>query len=248
MIPQIIHYCWLSGDPYPKKIRKCLKSWNKTIPNYQFILWDLKKCENENIMNNWIKEAFQQKKYAFAADYIRLYAVYKYGGIYLDTDVETIKSFDPLLHLPYFIGQEVKEDRVEIAAFGAEKGCGWIKHCLDYYTNRNFIKNDGTLDLKVMPDIIHEIISKHYKQQNISSIQSFVNNNHIFNQFPNDWFCANVYKNKEDLKISYNISEDTFCVHHFANSWLPPKNRIKEFLKYILIKTNLIKYIYHVKG
>lgn len=242
MIPKIIHYCWLSDNPYPKKIRKCLQSWQKIIPDYQFILWDLKKCEDEGIINDWINEAYNEKKYAFASDYIRLYAVYKYGGIYLDTDIETIKPFEPLLHLPNFIGQEAKGNRIEIAAFGAEKGCTWIKHCLDYYTNRHFIKNDGTLDVKVMPDILHEIISKHYKYQDISSSDSFVNDCSIFNQFPNDWFCANVYKNKEDTKPSYFISRNTFCIHHFANSWIK-KNRFKEFLKNILIKTKCIKYI-----
>ena len=247
MIPKIIHYCWLSGDPYPKKIRKCLQSWYKIIPEYQFILWDLKKCEDEGIINNWVSEAYKQKKYAFASDYIRLYAVYKYGGIYLDTDVEMTKPFEELLELPYFIGAEARGTRVEIAAFGADKNSRWIKLCLDYYNNRHFIKDNCELDMKVMPDIIHETISKNYKIKKISQIHSFTNDSKIFNIFPSDWFCANIYKKEEDIKPSYMVSKNTYCIHHFANSWIK-KNRFKTFIKNILIKTNIIHYIHDAKS
>lgn len=230
MIPKIIHYCWLSGDPYPEKIRKCMESWEKIIPDYKFILWDWNKCKEEKILIPWVKEAFENKKYAFASDYIRLYAIYKYGGIYLDTDIEVIKPFDSLLHLPYFIGREAKGDRVEIAAFGAEKNTEWIKICMEYYVNRNFLKKDGELDMRVMPDIIFERINPNYIIKNISTINSFEHNNSIFNQFPNDWFCANIYLNPNDQKPTYFITNSTYCVHHFANSWL---------------KMNKLEYIRH---
>lgn len=247
MIPKVIHYCWLSGDPYPPKIQTCLKSWGNIIPDYQLILWDWQKCKDEGIINDWVQEAFDHKKYAFAADFIRLYAVHKYGGIYLDTDVEMIKPFEELLELPYFIGAEARGTRVEIAAFGAEKGSDWIKECLNYYKNRHFIKNTGDLDMKVMPDIIHELISKHKKINNISDIHSFINDSNTFNIFPCDWFCANIYKKQKDIKPSYMISKNTYCIHHFANSWIK-KNKFKTFLKNILIKTNLIHYIHYVKS
>lgn len=247
MIPKIIHYCWLSGDPYPEKIQNCINSWEKLKSDYQFVLWDWKKCQDEGIINYWVQEAFEKKKYAFASDYIRLYAIYKYGGIYLDTDVEIIKTFDPLLHLPYFIGREAKGNRVEIAAFGAEKGCPWINLCLNYYNNRHFIKKEGSYDMKVMPDIIHEIMCKHYQYQYITNIHSFVKDNKVFNQFPNDWFCANIYVNSEDIKPSYAITENTFCIHHFANTWIR-KNKLKEFVKALLIKTKLIKILLYVKN
>lgn len=125
MIPKIIHYCWLSGDPFPEKIQHCINSWRKVLPDYEFVLWDTKRFPLE--LSPWVKEAFKAKKYAFAADYIRVYAIYHYGGIYLDCDVEVIKRFDDLLHLPYFVGEEATGDRVEVAAFGAEKGTLWVK-------------------------------------------------------------------------------------------------------------------------
>ena len=111
MIPKIIHLCWLSGDPYPTEIKKCLDTWKKYLPNYEIWVWDTKRFDINSTI--WTKQAFEANKYAFAADYIRLFALYNYGGIYLDSDVLVYKSFDPLLNLPYFIGHD------QICAFEA---------------------------------------------------------------------------------------------------------------------------------
>lgn len=86
MIPKKIHFCWLSGDEFPPLIQYCIDTWEKVLPDYEIILWDTKRFDINSIA--WVKEAFEAKKYAFAADYIRLYAVYTEGGIYLDSDVE----------------------------------------------------------------------------------------------------------------------------------------------------------------
>lgn len=116
MIPKRIHLCWLSGDPYPQKIQKCIDSWKVHLPDYEIMLWDLKRFDIAQVP--WVEQAFRVKKYAFAADYIRLYALYNYGGIYLDSDVEVLKSFDPLLDLPYFVGAE-NAGTIEAAIIGA---------------------------------------------------------------------------------------------------------------------------------
>ena len=137
MIPKIIHFCWLSDDEYPKLIKKCIESWKNKLPDYELILWDTKKFDLNSTI--WTKQAFEAKKYAFAADYIRLYAVYTYGGIYLDSDVEVLKKFDSLLNLPYFAGLEQNEI-IEAAVFGAEKGTDWVADCMRYYDDRPFIK------------------------------------------------------------------------------------------------------------
>ena len=89
-IPKIIHYCWLSGEPFPQNVKKCIASWHKFLPDYELILWDLKRFPLEK--NIWVKQAFESKKYAFAADYIRLYAVYHFGGIYFLPAVETLAA------------------------------------------------------------------------------------------------------------------------------------------------------------
>ena len=123
MIPKILHLCWLSGDPFPKDIQNCIDTWKYYLPDYEIWLWDKEKFDIESTL--WTKQAYDSGKYAFAADYIRLYALYNYGGIYLDSDVIVYKSFDDLLNLPYFIGQAY-ERQFETAITGAERGLKWI--------------------------------------------------------------------------------------------------------------------------
>lgn len=148
MIPKIIHYTWFSGDEYPENIKKCIESWHKILPDYELRLWDMKSIEN--IDSVFLKEAIQMKKWAYAADMVRFYAVYNYGGIYLDTDVEVFKSFDEFLNCKAFIGKENSIHKPMLRGrcysnfltshcFGAEKGHIFIKDCLDYYLDRHFV-------------------------------------------------------------------------------------------------------------
>ena len=219
MIPKIIHLCWLSGDPYPTKIAKCLASWKKYLPDYEVMLWDTNRFDLESSI--WVKQAFEKKKYAFAADYIRFYALYNYGGIYLDSDVEVLKSFDDLLDLPYFIGAE-KAQTPEAAIIGAEKGCDWIKQCLDYYENRCFIKEDGSLDIKKLPEIMVEQISK-FKLLRVLSLNDSLNirkldmQNEVL-EFNDAFFSPKVFDSRE-----VEITPYTYAIHHYQNSWFSPK-------------------------
>lgn len=99
MIPKIIHFCWLSNDPFPENIQECINSWKKYMPEYQIKRWSTENFDINSV--RLVKEAYEQKKYAFAADYIRAYALYHEGGIYLDSDVMIYKSFTPLLSGKY---------------------------------------------------------------------------------------------------------------------------------------------------
>ena len=130
MIPKIIHYCWLSNDPIPEKLQEYMQSWKEKLPDYEFKLWNFD-CFDIN-SSQWVKEAFEAKKYAFAADYIRLYAVYNYGGIYMDMDVEGIKSFNPLLNNDYLLGYE-NQIGIEAGIFGASPKADCVILILDYY-------------------------------------------------------------------------------------------------------------------
>ena len=94
MIPKVIHYCWLSNDPYPDKIRKCMDTWKKVLPDYQIKLWNTENFDMSKAPA-YVREAFEQRKWAFASDYIRMYALYTEGGVYLDSDVKVLKSFEP---------------------------------------------------------------------------------------------------------------------------------------------------------
>lgn len=217
MIPKLIHLCWLSGDPYPEKIQFCIDSWKKHLPDYEIMLWDTKRFDVNSIP--WTKQSFEAKKYPFAADYIRLYAVYKYGGIYFDSDVEVIRSFDDLLHLPYFIGIEAGVEGIEVASFGAEKGTAWVKDMLDYYEGRNFIKEDGEMDMNPMPKVMGKLIRDKYYWEMIKTPEEFDNDPSKFCIFPVDWFCAHPFAFNHGF--DYYITKNTHSIHHFANSWTP---------------------------
>ena len=108
MIPKIIHYCWLRNEPFPDDVQAYMATWKKHLPDYEFKLWNFSCFDIES--SRWVKEAYMYRRYAIAADYIRIYALYNYGEIYLDTDVEVLKSYNDLLELPYFIGRERSKD------------------------------------------------------------------------------------------------------------------------------------------
>lgn len=217
MIPKLIHYCWLSGDPIPENLQKCMDSWKKHLPDYEFVLWDRDRFDINSTL--WTKQAFEAKKYAFAADYIRLYAVYNYGGIYMDMDVEVLKSFNGLLNSPYILGIET-EQGIEAGIFGAEKHTPFLKDCLNYYDNRSFILQDGTHDKKVLPKIMYETLSLHHLIKNRKKIEIENSPNTIY-VFSPDFLTAKSY---ETGKI--HITKNTYTIHHFAGSWFSKKERI----------------------
>ena len=232
MIPKIIHLCWLSGDPYPAKIARCLQTWKKYLPDYQVMLWDTNRFDlNSSI---WVKQAFEKKKYAFAADYIRFYALYHHGGIYLDSDVEVIKSFDDLLDLPYFIGAE-KAGTPEAAIMGAERGCDWIKQCLDYYDHRAFVKEDGSLDIRKLPEIMDKQILKLKTLRVLSISESKRIRTFDFSKevliFNDAYFSPKVFDSRE-----VEITPYTYAIHHYQNSWFSPKAKVYYRSRAFLVK------------
>ncbi|MBD5226351.1 MAG: glycosyl transferase [Bacteroidales bacterium] len=199
MIPKKIHYCWLSDDPVPENLNVYMSSWKRLLPEYEFILWNKSRFDINSV--SWVKEAYEEKKYAFAADYIRLYSLYTYGGIYLDMDVEVVKSFNPLLNQKYILGYE-KKNGIEAGIMGAEKGADWVKECLDYYEGRHFKNPDGSLNTKPLPRILYSILKPNINSMNI---------------FPNEYLTAKSYYTGETA-----ITENTYSIHHFAGSWLGP--------------------------
>jgi len=198
MIPKIIHYCWLSKDPIPENLQKYMETWKEKLQGYEFLLWNFERFDINSSL--WVKQAFEAKKYATACDYIRLYAVYNYGGIYLDMDIEVIKSFDELLDNEYMIAYEDnKSKNVEAGCFGAIKGTQFIKSCLEYFKDREF--NEETIvNGYSLPKIMKEVYSKE------SLDISF---------YSQDYFTAKSFRTG---KIT--MTDNTHSVHHFAGSWL----------------------------
>lgn len=209
----------------PDSILSYINGWKDKLSDYEFILWDRQRFDIDSVQ--WVKEAFECKKYAFAADYIRLYAVYNYGGIYLDTDVEVLKSFDSLLHLPYFIGFEFNNNLLEAATFGAEKGMSWLKDCVDYYKGRTFIFPNGKMDTTVLPVIMKNVISQRYSIKAIQVIPERYTDD--ISVFVKDYFSPkSFYSNKVE------ITSNTYSIHQFKTAWMPLSGKIYRNVKYYI--------------
>lgn len=222
MIPKIIHYCWLGEDEYPPLVRKCIASWHEKMPDWEYRLWD-KKCLDE-IDVPWVHEAYKAKVFSHAADYIRLYAVYKYGGFYFDSDVEVLKDFSPLTVLPYVIGHENGTGYIEAATFGAEAGNAYIKKCMEWYHDKHFVNADGSYNYKMtitrmMKETLEEFIT-------INSIEVFDNNKKDIQLFSPQFFSP---KNGAYRKLT-DLTENTYSIHHFRNSWMPFRSKFATFI------------------
>ena len=144
MIPKVIHYCWFGKGKMPDLALKCLESWKKYCPDYVIKEWNEDNFDLD--LYPYAREAYDNRKFAFVTDVVRLYALYHEGGIYMDTDVELVNSIDKFLHHTAFSGFE-SEKNVPTGIMASVKGGTWVQENLDVYTNRKFVNSDGTLDL-----------------------------------------------------------------------------------------------------
>ena len=191
-----------------------MKSWKEKLYDYEFILWDLNRFDLNRSL--WVKQAFEAKKYAFAADYIRLYAVYNYGGIYMDMDVEVIKSFNDLLRNDYILGYEAAKG-LEAGVFGGPKKAPWVKEVLEYYTSKEFALPNGLYNDTPLPIIMDEVLNADY-----------ITNKKIV-PLPTDFLTAKSYKTG---KIT--ITPNTYTIHHFAGSWKSWDEKMKIIIARII--------------
>ena len=136
MIPKIIHYCWFGKNKYPAIVQKCVASWHKYCPDYEIKLWNE---DNYDVKKNmYMIEAYKNKKWAFVSDFARLDIIYKEGGIYLDADVELVRSLDDLLEEKCFVAGDGMGINTGLG-FGAEKEHTVVKEMLDLYEGKHFI-------------------------------------------------------------------------------------------------------------
>ena len=221
MIPKIIHYCWFGRGQMPELALKCIESWHRYLPDYTMKLWNEDSFDINTV--TYVKEAYEARKYAFVTDYIRLYALYHEGGIYMDTDVEVLKPLDDLLDLPAFSGYESnKFTNFPTGLMASAAGGVWVKEQLDYYTDRHFILPDGSLDMTTNTVTISRIM-KENNFELTGEYQVYKNDMHCF---PSDYFCP--MTSTRVLKLTKN----SYCIHHFAGSWHTPtlKQKIKKFV------------------
>jgi len=227
-IPKTIHFCWFGGSDFSPIIENCVISWKKYLPDYKIIEWNESNFDIN--INRYVKEAYEARKFAFVSDYVRLHALYNYGGIYLDTDAEILKPLDVFLQDDGFSGFESR-DRVPTAVMGSCRKNVFIKELLDYYENRTFILENGTFDLTTNVEIITNISIKYGlklngKKQRIS--------NFIF--YPQKYFCPNT------IEMLFSIKpRRSYAIHHFEGSWLQSSNKKNKILHYIggILRNNL---------
>ena len=239
-IPKKIHYCWLSKDKMPDIYMKCIDSWKRIMPDYELVLWDSNKFDIDSVP--FVKEAVSVKKWAFAADYIRLYAVYTEGGIYLDSDVLVLKKFDEFLKYDFFTSLEFEKGNdisayenwtnnlddifaisgcgLQAGIFGGVAGHPYLKDCMDWYKNNSiFLPNGEIRDLNKIkaPDVLAAIAQKYgfkykYGEQKL-------NENMII--FDTKVFCH----------TPKNISKGVYAIHWGEGGWYKPSRHLEIKLK-----------------
>ena len=241
MIPKIIHYCWLGGKPLTPLAQKCVDSWRRVMPDYEIKRWDE---SNYNFQKNkFMANAYMQKKWGFVPDYARLDIIYNYGGIYFDTDVETLKPFDEFLKYPAFCGFESEHFIALGLGFGAERGNKIIKDLMQPYENMNFNLDDniiklGTLYTKIdikdwcnrglalSPIVQSQRLVKKYGLKQNNTRQSL----ECMEVFPSSYFCP---RNEYYIPIK---TKNAYSIHHYAGSWAPLSEQIKwKIIKYLRV-------------
>lgn len=214
---KIIHYCWFGGKPLSKMAKKCIKSWKKFFPDFEIKEWNERNF-NINICP-FVKEAYENKKWAFVSDYARLYALYKEGGIYFDTDMEVTKKCDFLCEENLFLGYE--ENKIIAAGVIGTNNSNnkYIKQLLDWYDKQTSFDVNNVFNYAI-PKIITNIFSK-YNKDNVKGIDVI---NKEIKVYPEEYFYP----------INYNYSRKTFtentCMIHYYNAtWAPKEEKIAIF-------------------
>lgn len=229
MIPKIIHYCWFGKGPMPILAKHCIKSWEKHMPDYQIKQWnednfDINCCQ-------YISDAYKRKKYAFVSDYVRFYVLYQHGGIYLDTDVELLKSLDEILANGAFMGCENsavvggKHVRLNVApglGIGAEAGSPFFKEMIDMYNELSFFKEDGSMNLQTVVAYTSDRL-RLYGLIDEDAIQEVCG----IKIYPKEYFCPIDSKTRRK-----HVTPNTISIHYFAGSWVedPPMIRFRKWL------------------
>lgn len=213
----------------PEMAVKCLASWHKYMPDYQYKLWNEDNFDINSVP--YVKEAYECGKYAFVTDYVRLFALYTEGGIYMDTDVEVLKPYDDLLTLPAFTGYEGSKYLPPVTGtMASEPGGAWFKEQLSAYDGIHFIREDGSMDLTTNTSRISSIMKKGgFIQDGKKQVYKDM---HIF---PVDYFCP------RQTTGEFLLTDNTYCDHHFMGTW--DDNRRKGWLVRVVGQKNMTRLI-----
>lgn len=212
MISKKIHYCWFGRNPLPESALKCIASWRKYLPDYEIIEWNEDNFDVHAIP--YTAQAYEAKKYAFVSDYARFKILYEHGGIYFDTDVEVIRSFDRIIAAGAFMGIEKSlatsngEGFIGVNAglgIGAEIGMPIYKAILDFYDKRNFVEETGTVVTHVTRLLALEGLENKNEMQNVAGIKIY----------PAEYFCP-----MDSTTGLIEITPLTASIHLYSCSWI----------------------------
>ena len=207
MIPKTIHYCWFGRGEMPEQAKQCIASWYKFMPDWEYKLWN-EDCI-DLAMNDYAKEAYEARKFAFVSDYVRLWALQHEGGLYLDTDVEVFKSFDDLLVYKAFAGFEgSKHLPVGTCVMASEAHGEWVSEQLEAYRDRHFLTTDGTFDMTTNVQFITAKMCKDGFVQN--GVEQDYKDLHVL---PVDYFSP------RHTTGEYLRTENTYCDHLGMGTW-----------------------------
>ncbi len=231
MIPKTIHYCWFGRNPKPKLAEKCIKSWKKYCPDYKMIEWNE---DNFDISSAplYVRQAYEAKKWAFVTDYVRLWALVNYGGVYMDTDVEVIKPLDRFLTHPAFSGFE-DDTHVPTGIMACEKDFPLFLGFLRYYDTASFYNQDGTISYTTNVEVITDCCAAKGLIQNntYQTIEGFA-------LYPKDVFCPVSYKTGFLEK-----TRNTVTIHWFSGSWQSEAAKKERAAKNKAARADYIKHI-----
>lgn len=217
-IPKIIHYCWVGGKPKPQSVLYCIESWKRCCPDYEIREWN--ESNYDFTKNEYMRQAYEAKKWGFVPDYARLDIVYEYGGIYLDTDVEMLRSFDELLEQDGFMGFENTGDGEYFVncghGYGAVPHHEVIRTARDLYDTISFLNADGTPNLLASPHFTTQALREfglvqENRDQQLPGMTVYAS----------DVLCPKNFRTGKIKKTPRTVS-----IHHFTASWVDEK--IKE--------------------
>jgi mannosyltransferase OCH1-like enzyme len=205
-IPKIIHYVWVGPKEMGHLERKCIESWKNYFPDYDLILWNE---DNIDFSNEYIQNAYKNCKWSNVSNYMRVFALKEYGGIYFDTDFEVIRKFDFLEELNCFIGFETDRDLVvNNAIMGATKSHHFINDCFDLITSDFDGLELSNLSGPVLATRVLESYGPLVKEMQV------INDVHVF---PRDYFSPYDY----DKSFCFSdLTEHTYGIHHWQMSWV----------------------------
>lgn len=232
MIPKIIHYVWIGGNPLPPLAERCLASWKEHMPAWQFMRWDETNFDIPSAPL-YVRQAYEARKFAFVSDYIRLWALEQYGGLYMDVDFMVFRPFDDLMDkYSAFAGYEgSKRQPVMQGVIASEPHGAWVRDMLSTYDDRSFIKTDGSLDLTPntayftdrleSQGFVADGVEKDFFLNDGMSRADALNEPHSLNDsrifmlhvYPVHYFCP-VLTTGEDVR-----NFETYCEHKGESSW-----------------------------